>query len=255
MNSNRLTPAAATPSLDGGAGSPVQDEYRNPYPASVWALLAGALALAAAACALWVDLPLAIWIQQSVSAGVDQSFEWVGELGESGHYIAMALAFYVIGLVGLARGWRNPLRVSYAAMARGSLLMLSTMAVGGLVVLVLKRTVARARPELYFEQGIYGLVESFSRAQQFNSFPSSHTYAAFAVAVVLGILAPRWRWIFLLLAALVAISRLVNLDHYLSDVMTAAGIAVLVGHYLAPRVLGSKYQWPLRAPWRWWKKA
>jgi membrane-associated phospholipid phosphatase len=186
---------------------------------------------------------------------VDQSFEWVGELGESGHYIAMALAFYVIGLVGLSRGWRNPLRVSYAAMARGSLLMLSTMAVGGLVVLVLKRTVARARPELYFEQGIYGLGESFSRAQQFNYFPSSHTYAAFAVAVVLGILAPRWRWIFLLLAALVAISRLVNLDHYLSDVMTAAGIAVLVGHYLAPRVLSSKYQWPRRAPWRWWKKA
>jgi len=255
MNFNRLTPPVAAPSLDGGIGAAVQDEYRNPYPASVWALLGVALALAAAACALWVDLPVAIWMQKSVSEGVDQSFEWVGELGESGHYIVMALAFYVVGLVGLARGWRNPLRVSYAAMARGSLLMLSTMAVGGLVVLVLKRTVARARPDLYFEQGIYGVVETFSRVQQFNSFPSSHTYAAFSVAVVLGILAPRWRWVFLLLASLVAISRLVNLDHYLSDVMTAAGIAVLVGHVLAPRVLCSKYQWPLRAPWRWWKKA
>ena len=255
MNSNRLTPPVAAPSLDGGTGSAVQDEFRNPYPASIWALMGAALALAAAACALWVDLPLAIWIEKSVSAGVDESFEWVGELGESGHYIAMALAFYVIGLMGLARGWRNPLRVSYGAMARGSLLMLSTMAVGGLVVLVLKRTVARARPELFFEHGIYGLGETFSRVQQFNSFPSSHTYAAFAVAVTLGILAPRWRWVFLLLAALVAVSRLVNLDHYLSDVMTAGGIAVLVGHVLAPRVLCSKYRWPLRAPWRWWKKA
>jgi hypothetical protein len=36
--------------------------------------------------------------------------------------------------------------------------------------------------------------------------------------------------------------------------MTAAGIAVLVGHVLAPRVLDAKYQWPLRAPWRWWRK-
>ena len=150
----------------------------------------------------------------------------------------MALAFYVIGLIGLARGWRNPMRMSYASMARGSLLMLSTMAVGGLVVLVLKRSVARARPELYFEQGVYGLGESFSRSQLFNSFPSSHTYAAFAVAVVLGILAPRWRWVFLLLAALVAVSRLVNLDHYLSDVMTAAGIAVLVGGQLAEQQSG-----------------
>ena len=101
---------------------------------------------------------------------------------------------------------------------------------------------ARARPELYFEQGIYGMGETFSRAQLFNSFPSSHTYAAFSVAVVLGILAPRWRWAFLSLAALVAVSRLVNLDHYLSDVMTAAGIAFAVAHGLAPRVLGSKYQ-------------
>ncbi|MFQ6688931.1 acid phosphatase, partial [Bordetella pertussis] len=34
----------------------------------------------------------------------------------------------------------------------------------------------------------------------FNSFPSSHTQMAFAVAAVLGILAPRWRWPALALA-------------------------------------------------------
>ncbi len=255
MTPNPLTPQAAASVPPAAPGPSVQNQIRNPFSWTTWLLLAAALALLAGASARWVDLPLAIWIKQSVSAGVNESFEWVGELGESGPYIGVALAFYVVGLIGLARGWRNPLRMSYSSMARGSLLMLSTMAVGGVVVLLLKRSVARARPELYFEKGIYGLGESFSRAQQFNSFPSSHTYAAFAVAVVLSILAPRWRVVFLLLAALVAMSRLVNLDHYLSDVMTAAGIAVLVGHLLAPRVLGSQYQWPLRAPWRWWKKA
>ncbi|HCQ48690.1 acid phosphatase [Achromobacter spanius] len=255
MTPNPLTPQAAASVPPAAPGPSVQNQIRNPFSWTTWLLLAAALALLAGASARWVDLPLAIWIKQSVSAGVNESFEWVGELGESGPYIGVALAFYVVGLIGLARGWRNPLRMSYSSMARGSLLMLSTMAVGGVVVLLLKRSVARARPELFFEKGIYGLGESFSRAQQFNSFPSSHTYAAFAVAVVLSILAPRWRVVFLLLAALVAMSRLVNLDHYLSDVMTAAGIAVLVGHLLAPRVLGSQYQWPLRAPWRWWKKA
>ena len=254
MIPNPVTPPAVAPVVPAAPGLSAPDEVRNPFSLAVWLSLGAALALAAAACALWVDLPLAIWIKQSVSHGVNESFEWIGELGESGPYIGVALAFYVVGLVGLARGWHNPLRMSYASMARGSLLMLSTMAVGGLVVLVLKRSVARARPELFFEKGIYGLGESFSRVQQFNSFPSSHSYAAFAVAVVLGILAPRWRAVFLLLAALVAMSRLVNLDHYLSDVMTAAGIAVLVGHVLAPRVLCSKYQWPLRAPWRWRQK-
>jgi membrane-associated phospholipid phosphatase len=254
MNSKPLMPPVAAPAADAAPGAPATDGFRNPFSPLTWLLLGCALALAAGACALWIDLPLAVWIERSVTEGVDESFEWVGEMGESGHYIVMALAFYVIGLVGLSRSWRNPVRMSYASMARGSLLMLATMAVGGLVVLVLKRSVARARPELFFEKGIYGLGESFSRSQLFNSFPSSHTYAAFAVAVVLGILAPRWRWVFLLLAALVAVSRVVNLDHYLSDVMTAAGIAVLVGHVLAPRVLDAKYQWPLRAPWRWWRK-
>ncbi|CAB3743877.1 phosphatase PAP2 family protein [Achromobacter sp. SIMBA_011] len=252
MTTNPSLPPAAT--LAPGAAAAATDEFRNPLSTSAWLLAGLGVALVAAVCALWVDLPLAIWIRQSVSDGVNTSFEWIGEMGESGRYIGVALAFYIVGLVGLARGWRNPVRMSYASMARGSLLMLSTMAVGGLVVLVLKRLVARARPELFFEKGIYGLGESFSRANQFNSFPSSHTYAAFAVAVTLGILAPRWRWAFLSLAALVAASRLVNLDHYLSDVLTAAAIAIAVGHLLAPRVLCSKYQWPLRAPWRWWKK-
>jgi membrane-associated phospholipid phosphatase len=255
MNPDPLTPQAAVSVAPAAPGLAPQPPIRDPISLVTWLLVGGMLALVAGACARWIDLPLAIWIQQSVSDGVNLSFEWIGELGESGPYIGVALAFYVVGLIGLARGWHNPLRMSYASMARGSLLMLSTLAVGGLVVLVLKRSVARARPELFFEKGIYGLGESFSRAQQFNSFPSSHTYAAFAVAVVLAILAPRWRVVFYLLAVLVAMSRLVNLDHYLSDVMTAAGIAVMVGHMLAPRVLGSQYQWPLRAPWRWWKKA
>lgn len=246
-----ILPATA---LTASAATAAADEFRNTLPASVWLLAGLALALASGACALWVDLSLTVWMRQSVSHGVNQSFEWIGEIGESGHYIVMALAFYVTGLIGLARGWRNPVRLSYASMARGSLLMLATMAVGGLVMLALKRSVARARPKLFFEEGIYGLGEPFSRARYFHSFPSSHTYAAFAVAVVLGILAPRWRWVFLALAALVAVSRLVNLDHYLSDIMAAAGIAIAIGHALAPRILCSCYQWPLRAPWRWWQK-
>lgn len=250
MTSNPITPVTAAATR---VAAPAPAEVCSPFSVRIWLVLAIVLSLAAGASARWLDLPLAIAIQRSVSESVDNSFEWVGELGESGHYVVMALLFYGVGMLGMARGWRNPLRTSYESMVRGSVLMLSVMAAGGLVVLALKRAVARARPELYFEQGIYGMGESFSRTQQFNSFPSSHTYAAFAVAVTLGILAPRWRWAFLSLAALVGVSRLINLDHYLSDVMVAAGIAVAMGWALAPRVLNSQYQWPLRAPWRWWR--
>ena len=252
MTSNPLPTPAAVPAATGRGSA--YDSMRSPFSSLRWLAAGAVLALLAGVSALWLDLPLATWLRGHVSPGVDTAFAWIGYLGDSGKYIVVGLAFYIVGLLGAARGWPHPLRIRYESMTRGSLLLLSTMAVGGLVVLVLKRGVARARPELYFEQGIYGMGETFSRAQLFNSFPSSHTYAAFSVAVVLGILAPRWRWAFLSLAALVAVSRLVNLDHYLSDVMTAAGIAFAVAHGLAPRVLGSKYQWPLRMPWRWWRR-
>ena len=206
----------------------------------------------AGASALWLDLPLATWLRGHVSPGVDTSFAWIGYLGDSGKYIVVGLAFYIVGLLGAARGWPNPLRMRYEHDARqpAAAVHHGRGRPGGAAAEARRG----ARPALYFEQGIYGMGEAFSRAQLFNSFPSSHTYAAFSVAVVLGILAPRWRWAFLSLAALVAVSRLVNLDHYLSDVMTAAGIAFAVAHWLAPRVLGSKYQWPLRVPWRWWRR-
>ncbi|MCR2567884.1 hypothetical protein NSP43_23425, partial [Salmonella enterica] len=78
------------------------DEFRNPLSTAAGVAAGLALAVVAGACARWVDLPLAIWIRQTVSEGVNESFEWIGEMGESGRYIGVALAFYIVGLVGLA---------------------------------------------------------------------------------------------------------------------------------------------------------
>src|SRR5690606_39973655 len=84
-----------------------------------------------------------------------------------------------------------------------SMLLLGTMAIGGLVTLALKRIVARARPDLLLEQGLHGLGAPFA-GEPYDSFPSSHTLTAFAVAAVIGHIAPRWRLPVLALAAVVA---------------------------------------------------
>jgi membrane-associated phospholipid phosphatase len=54
------------------------------------------------------------------------------------------------------------------------------------------------------------------------SFPSGHATAAFALAAVLGYLFPRGRPLFLLLATLTAISRVVQEAHFWSDVLCGA---------------------------------
>jgi undecaprenyl-diphosphatase len=62
-----------------------------------------------------------------------------------------------------------------------------------------------------------------------HSFPSGHTATSFACATVLAALAPRLRVPFVVLAALIALSRLYNGDHFPLDVIAGAILGILVG--------------------------
>jgi len=201
----------------------------------------------------WVDLPLTLAIERYVPEQVNAVFHQIGDLGDSEGYILAGLLLYIVSVVGVLRGWSCPVRAGFERLARYSMLLLSTMAIGGLITLLLKKLVSRARPEVLLEQGWHGLGVPFS-GDPYDSFPSSHTLTAFAVAAVIGQIAPRWRLPLLLVAAVVAASRVINRDHFLSDVTAAAFIGIMVAHYLAPYILGERYRWMLRAPWRWWQR-
>ena len=201
----------------------------------------------------WVDLPLTYAIERHVSEQVNDVFEQIGDLGDTATYVWAGLLLYAVSLVGIRRGWACPLKAGFEQLARYSMLLLGTMTIGGLVTLALKRIVARARPDLLLEQGLHGLGAPFA-GEPYDSFPSSHTLTAFAVAAVIGHIAPRWRLPVLALAAVVAASRVINRDHFLSDVTAAAFIGIMVAHYLAPYILGSQYRWMFRTPWRWRSK-
>jgi undecaprenyl-diphosphatase len=95
--------------------------------------------------------------------------------------------------------------------------------------LLLKRLVARPRPwktlGVPLRDGIVN-PESFS-------FPSGHAVAAFACAVILGAWLPRWRWAWLSLAALIALSRVQLGAHYPLDVTVGAVLGGGLGWGLA----------------------
>ena len=73
-----------------------------------------------------------------------------------------------------------------------------------------------------------------------DSFPSGHATAAFAVATVLAAKFPRWRWAILPLAIAIAASRIVRGSHFLTDVAGGAAIGYAVGSVVA-------------RPWREWR--
>ena len=106
-----------------------------------------------------------------------------------------------------------------ALLSRRALLQV-VLAVGcaELTVVVLHALIPRHRP---FEHQL-------GRHEHGHSFPSGHAMTAFAGATMLATYLPRHRVSLLVLASLIALSRLYNGVHYPTDVVAgaAAGVAI-----------------------------
>jgi membrane-associated phospholipid phosphatase len=104
----------------------------------------------------------------------------------------------------------------------------------GLLADASKLLVARTRPYYLADLSIpvsNTFVEWFppwsteALTQSQTSFPSGHTATAFGLAVGLGVLYPKGRYLFLLFATLAACQRIATLAHYPSDVFGGGMIA------------------------------
>jgi len=91
---------------------------------------------------------------------------------------------------------------------------------------MLKISFGRPRPPLYLAGGIYAF-QPFNAATDFASFPSEHAAVASAMAAAFSILLPAYRSTFFLLAAIIAISRLLIGLQYPSDIL-AGGLVGMI---------------------------
>jgi len=99
------------------------------------------------------------------------------------------------------------------------MLMLGAGIAGGLSYLI-KHSIARPRPD-------GAVIETLTPA-----FPSGHTTLAFLTAIILGKHFPEEKVWFLGIAAVVGITRLLLMVHYLTDVIAGALIGILIGELL-----------------------
>lgn len=100
---------------------------------------------------------------------------------------------------------------------------------------VFKILVGRARPELLLQAQEYGF-KWVHMDHLHHSFPSGHTATIMGLVFGLWIVMPRYRFMFLCFGVAVGISRILLLQHYLSDVLTAAYLA-LIEVWIMQRVL------------------
>lgn len=168
-----------------------------------------------------VDRPLALLISEQlrgatqIAGGLTSGLEWI-----FGFALSKYLYAFVFLLVGVILNvWKRSLTPARVWYFLGSTLLLSRVISG-----TLKNVFERVRPHEF--------LESRQRADFFvdggSSFPSGHAAFYFGLFFPLAFLFPQLKWPLLVLATLAALARVFELDHYLSDILASASVALLL---------------------------
>jgi len=181
------------------------------------ALVAGGLL----AASFFVDAPVVAGIKSTRSGSHNHTvFEdnelhrFLRFLESYGHGFGAALAFLIVGLV--CHHWRTALRLAAAVlMAAAPYLILARL------------FIHRCRPDSWRDWASGAVWSTFAAGGA--SFPSGHTATAVAFSIVLAAAYPRGRWVFLPLAVLCGVARVLTLDHFVSDVIAGAILGLVAG--------------------------
>lgn len=111
-----------------------------------------------------------------------------------------------------------------------------TVAASGVLEQIVKNVACRARPSAPGAGLFFATFPCFPASYAYASFPSGHATTAFATAVVLAAWYPRQAVVFVGLAVLVGLSRILLGAHFPSDVLAGAllgsGVALVVYQYV-----------------------
>ena len=155
-----------------------------------WAVV---LCAAAAALAVWADVPAARWIEAHGGKPPKVFYPITDAAGDYGQgMVAIVAVLLVLRLD--ARGKRTAATLVLA-------LVITAMAAH-----ILKMTTSRARPHEFLETGVMWAPWEGFRHSRYNSLPSAHTASAFAFSAVMAAAYPRGAAVFLTLAVLCAVT-------------------------------------------------
>ena len=201
-----------------------------PSPRRAWLLGGLGSATAIAVSAAWLDRSLALYFKAEDDRLV-LWFRWITQFGLGWGWLVLS-AVAALGLWAASRAPRaGAMRERLVAWALVPVFIFLSVLVSGLVADILKILIGRTRPKLFFADGSFGLTGLSFRSDHW-SFPSGHVTNVAALAAALVMLWPRHVVAYALFVALIALSRIATTQHFLSDTIGAAFIAVLVTGYI-----------------------
>lgn len=181
---------------------------------------------------LCLDRPVARLFKAHVHGEIEGFFKVVTRLGQAEFYLVPAGLAWIVLMLGSLRAAAESTRRRLRRWALTPAFIFLSIAVSGLISNVIKFSLGRYRPRYYFDQDLYGF-SFFNREWGMNSFPSGHSQAAFAAMTALMIVFPRYDIFWMIIAVLVALSRVVTTVHYLSDAVAGSWLAICVTVSLA----------------------
>ena len=217
--------------------APVKPRWRAYSRFAAGALVA---AVAIAGVILFVDAG-AIASAKSGPHWLAAVFEEVTDFGRSGWFLVpLGIPLIAIAVFATPAAPRLTRRVLASLTVRLGFLFLA-IALPSLFVTIIKRLIGRARPFVENQLDPFHYMLGVWRPD-YASFPSGHATTAFAAAIAIGLVCPRLRTLIWLYALIIAVSRVVIMAHFPSDVIAGALVGVLgalfVRDWFAARRLG-----------------
>jgi membrane-associated phospholipid phosphatase len=190
-----------------------------------WAASFALMIVAVALSYVWLDRPIAVYVHGEFQ-GV-KALPWLTFIPESLAVLAVAIV--------IVMGWRVAIGRHLSRVESVFLVCGVSLTVAVAIKDQLKFAFGRTWPETWVNNNpslirnhVYGF-NPFHGGQGYSSFPSGHTTAICAVMSVLWICYPKFRAIYALLIAAVAIG-LIGADyHFLSDVIAGGFLGVSTG--------------------------
>ncbi|WP_338521378.1 phosphatase PAP2 family protein [Candidatus Legionella polyplacis] len=91
---------------------------------------------------------------------------------------------------------------------------------------VLKVLIGRSRPKLFFLKGLYGIY-GLKFDKFFWSFPSSHVTTIISITLGISTIYPYFFYVLIFFAFIVSLSRVLLMQHYLTDILITIYITFL----------------------------
>ena len=198
------------------------------------------IALGTAGLMAYFDVDVTLWKRASLEPGsfIANSFQVITRFGTSG-WVLVATA--IIGLYLSVSPWKQlprPQLMKRIGWYSDANFAFFTIALSGIAANIIKNMIGRARPKMLDTLGPFHF-EHAAFESTYASFPSGHSTTSGAIGMVMILLFPRYWPVWLAIAVLGGVSRVMVGAHYPSDVLAGlafgAGFVILSARWLALR--------------------